>query len=105
MCQLGAGPGTGSAPQWPRPLVVLVCGSGALSLQNNLVVVAQVFNPGTQEAEAKAAGSQGQLSLQNEVQDSQGYKEKRLKTKPNQTNQPVSRRRGGGGSPGPLIKE
>lgn len=57
----------------------------ALSLQNNLEVVAQAFNPGTQEAEAKAAGSQGQLSLQNELQDSQGYMEKRLKTKPNQS--------------------
>jgi hypothetical protein len=61
------------------------------SLQNNREVVAQAFNPGTREAAAaKAGGSWGQLSLQNEFQDNQGYIEKCRKTKPNQpTNQPT----------------
>ena len=44
---------------------------------NRVVVVAQAFNPSTQEAEVRVSlRVQGQSGLQSEFKDSQGYTEK-----------------------------
>ena len=50
-------------------------------------MVAHVLNPSTQEAEAGGSlWSRGQVGLQNEFQDSQGYTEKQTLSLKNQRN-------------------